>query len=59
MKYKYCFELSLRGFLGCVCVGGGGGGDGGELPRVGGAKPRVILPPGRQAARIWWGAWAR
>ena len=26
MKYKYCFELSLRGFPGCVCVGGGGGG---------------------------------
>ena len=35
----------------CVCVGGG------ELPRVGGGKiPRVILPPGRQAARVWCGA---
>ena len=38
MKYKYCFELSLRGFplCVCVCVGGGGGG--------GGKIPRVILP---------------
>ena len=43
MKYKYCFELSLRGFLGCVWGGGGRGwgGDGGSCPGQGGQNPAL------------------
>ena len=41
MKYKYCFELSLRGFPGCVCGGGGQAALGKE-----GKIARVILSPG-------------
>ena len=44
MKYKYCFELSLRGFLGCVCGGGGrrgGVGMGGAAQGRGGQNPAL------------------
>ena len=53
MKYKYCFELSLRGFPLCVCGGGGGEGAGaGQAAHGKGARypglscPREISCPG-------------